>query len=251
MDNTQMIVGILAAIATLVVISAISRPTTTKMILNKPMRDFTKRDKIRYWGVFMGIVAVSISFLFAVGYTFGTGAYFSFLGTLSVLCAVSFLYLTIVVFMPVGPEKKDEVYGEYPGESATVSVRLSKNTLDLFYNVFADGKKVAKIYRGRELKVPMPAGQCELSVSKRKPVRATGGTYDIYDGMALFIGSDLKNKLPIWIMTLPGDEAALEEATRRSRRRGKIMFGIMAVCFVWLSVFYWASIFFLPDLMAW
>jgi hypothetical protein len=68
-------------------------------------------------------------------------------------------------------------------------------------------------------------------------------TIDTHDGLALFIGMDAGNKPSIEVVSLPGDEASLEEATKKLRKRSKLWIGMLAVIWVLIVVADWVSLF--------
>ena len=250
-DPLGILAGVIIAIAMLAVVAVASRATIGKLLRERLPAAFTKKDKIYYWSV-LGCAAIgSVALLAVAGYLFGYEAYVSYVGASAVAVAVFLLRLLIMCLIPAGPKDIDEAYDEFPEDSPSVSVRLSENNPDRKFNVFVDERKVAKVYRGREVQVLMPAGEHMVSVSASKPARSTGSTIEISDGLALLIGADMKNKKqPVWIMTLPGDEDALEEATRRARRRIIIMFGAITATFIMSAIFFFVSLFLRPDIFA-
>jgi hypothetical protein len=229
-DPIDVVIGI-SAIALIVILCIAFWATVYRRIKNKRQSEITKKDRA-LTVTFIMIVAV----VWAVSFTLVFDGYTAFYQLFPrIVFVFGFIIYSWLLFSYRSPKPKDldEVYDAFSKDFPSVSVRISKHFLNRWLYMFVDEKKVAKIYSGREVNVHIPEGTHDISFSRKKPSRLTGEDIEVHDGLVLLVGSDMKNKMPFWIMSLPGDEAALEEATRKYRRRNIRLFG--ACLIIWIA----------------
>ena len=211
---------------------------------NKQAANSVKRRRPRLFLVIM-LISMTSSMAVQILSRHGIGAivYLAFIFT---FMAAVFIASLVAAHIPLGPNKIGTVYDVFPKDSVSVAVSLSKYILShRSLRIFADGMKVAAIYSGEELRIPMPEGRHEIAFSsfiERLKVSAT--VVDVHEGSAFHIWRDAKNDplQPLQITPVSGDRSALEERSRLDLRRNMRMTGVTAAIFSILSILLWAMV---------